>query len=470
MPNITTKFIIKHYDKKIKKSDDENISNKIYSISQEQVGIEKLKLKNKKYPYEESIFSRLSEMNIDELFTVLDSEYLNYDLMKTVSYMINLILSGKENNIKWKNYFDHLNKPTTKNYTIAYTDGLRGEKTKNSFVIKILTKNSDKDELTHECAVGIFGTNLLRRYIPNFVYMYGFFSKKSPLPIYEMIRGKHFTDSSLNSSQFMSVYLQTLFSIQLAYEKLNFTHYDLHTENVILREVNREKTYIYYPLISGDYYIEINGYISTIIDIARSYISIPDPDGRDEYVQLGKVARTAYAYRHGSSNKGPNPIYDAYKLLCKSLMKMRNDGNKNYSIFKNLLKYFNKEESPDEILDKQEDYYYGLPYTKTVLELSLMDWIKYCIDYCVSNGIQSPLVKEKPSNVLQTFFQKYKNIPKDIPNNIIDRLNYCSLVVENSLIKRYDEDYMKKIKEMMKNDLKEIRYPNAYMKAYNSLD
>ncbi len=171
------------------------------------------------------------------------------------------------------------------------------------YVLKYAVDQSDMDSIRHEAAIG-FSLNYLREHnlTLNFVYTYGLFQCARPLGGTEIITwcrdGPNNTeylaienipegitlDSALNSrelnintNQYVSIVLQIIYSLLVAYKEIFFTHWDLHTQNILLRRVPDDTVITYqYSNISKKHYVATHGYIATIIDYGMSSAKIND--------------------------------------------------------------------------------------------------------------------------------------------------------------------------------------------------
>lgn len=197
------------------------------------------------------------------------------------------------------------------------------------FVVK--APRRENISLIHEYFVGFFGTNTLRNVIPNFAYILGAFecslpsiteeekmkkskesfnlvcenSKKVYYVIYENIYDSvSFRDFARNcsSSSYMNIILQISLAISLAYHTFKFTHYDLHSENVLIRELENPIT-ILYPFKKSRVMIKTK-YIATIIDYGRSHIMY---NGENFGFNFS-----------GALKNRPFPMRDIYRVLTNS--------------------------------------------------------------------------------------------------------------------------------------------------------
>ena len=131
------------------------------------------------------------------------------------------------------------------------------------FIIKT-SRDSRYDEISHEAVCGFYVTNKLRKYIPNFMYVYGY-TKCSPAIIInkevenwcsstsgdnvsymflENIRdsqeiGEWVVDASYDN--FVKVVLQIFNALNVAYHYYGFVHHDLHKFNIMVRKFTPDK-------------------------------------------------------------------------------------------------------------------------------------------------------------------------------------------------------------------------------------
>lgn len=117
---------------------------------------------------------------------------------------------------------------------------------------KIVSTLIDQDEIPHEVAVGTYINNI-RKEIPNFSCIIDWGKRQCPYNIsnttvtncryivYEYIPGPTWESwlRYTNINSFLNCYLQILLSLKVAGRLYDFTHYDLHTNNIILRPVTQ---------------------------------------------------------------------------------------------------------------------------------------------------------------------------------------------------------------------------------------
>ena len=220
------------------------------------------------------------------------------------------------------------------------------DRAKQIFAIKTST---DTKNLLHELFVG-FQLNTLRNFIPNFAYVYGGFDCNYPKPIkkpkvpgmatiqdenklrgwcwnadgkmnmistilYENIAPsktlKDFLLGGATFDQWLNLYLQILFALRLAYDKLEFSHNDMHLNNILVRTIKGTSSsnpnyYIPYSTNRGTEYL-LTTKIATIIDYGFVH------------VKVGNEHFGVYNVRHfGVDPDKGRPIADAYRLLMST--------------------------------------------------------------------------------------------------------------------------------------------------------
>ena len=333
LPNIDN-TLVKLYDKK--RSDD---PKKYYESDELLYTMEKAIinsiLKTSGIDNEEckQLKTKFSQIDLYKLAVRANSSYYDPKIMEIDMCLINawipFPLEPKYRSMKL--FWDHLSKISSGGFGIIDKSN---KKTASQFVIKYSKfsdlksdqeenyKERDRDN-THELFIALHLNNL-RKKIPNFVYGFGYFNCQLPLDIgdtknsicnigghnkffiYEYLRGETLTSligsKKLKLDEILNYYIQILFSLDAA-QTIQFTHYDLHTGNIIIRPTET-KDFVAIPYSLGDeqYYI-ITKKIATIFDFGSSYINI---DGVS-YGKEGLEHAGVYADR-------PNQMMDAYKL------------------------------------------------------------------------------------------------------------------------------------------------------------
>ena len=192
---------------------------------------------------------------------------------------------------------------------------------KYNIVVK-KAKNSKFDEITlRDFCVGI-NLNKILNEAPFFVRTLGCFQHKNQFHIAtEFIDGINLKDFLQNRKstfiQFLNIFFQILLGLEIAQNKLNFAHYDLHTDNVLLIPTNQAFDVCLY----GYNYTIKHDYKPVMIDFGLSSVHTKGQT-------LGqKSLETKGIYNHLS------PGYDIYVFLlfCVDIVHTTN-----LSIFKGI--------------------------------------------------------------------------------------------------------------------------------------
>ena len=153
-----------------------------------------------------------------------------------------------------------------------------------------------------------------------------------------------------SSEEFLNQYLQTLFSLDIAEKEIGFTHYDLHDQNVLVRNPGFGTFQMRYDLSNGQtYYVEMDK-IATFIDYGHSHILY-----KDNSYGLHTYRLIPYCEFYDRVWT----LHDSYKLLLFSAMDARKYNNLEVlNSCSRLLKFFNLKEDIDYIMDNQRQYSY----------------------------------------------------------------------------------------------------------------
>lgn len=295
---------------------------------------------------------------------------------------------------------------------------------KNLFVTKAPRKIDAtlRANQIHEYFIGAFGTNTLRNKIPNFSFILGLFQCSPPYIdnysyavnesvrladskdrraltfcqndvtenqvnylLYENISNsttlKDFIVNGCTFEQYLNILSQLVLALELAYSECDFTHYDLHDENVLVRELPQE-ILIAYEIDGVKQYLRTK-YVATIIDFGRSHIKYEGNDFGYALIEGGVYPNRSY------------PMYDIYKILMFTLSSAAFGDNNmqtyigltddqiaqqgkfvNLDVFQNakeLVGYFNPQLERNNVsnhlitstdyLIRTRKFYYSLPYS-----------------------------------------------------------------------------------------------------------
>lgn len=333
-----------------------------------------------------------SPVDFQSLETELTSDFDNFGLMDSVSFLIQP--SSVNRNIL------NLEFLTQSTSALVYTASFPG--TSQILNLKNFDHSSDLSKIIHEIFVSLFGTNQLRKLIPNFCFTYGAFESKlhrgdrpwdpiasefwnftssedeedqnysrdnkieqsSVYLITENIQDSLDLSSMLPTAslkEFVNWYLQILLSINMAYKIIGFTHHDLHGHNILIRKIDNPR-YIQYIHKEQPLNLWVKS-IATIIDFELSYF---------DYQQQG------FSVFDMNLRTKSFPVYDAYTLTwsCMEHLINREDS---FDLAKRIYRYFSLEE-----VDDKSSQYNAIPYnerTRGNLDNLIDHTMEVCKDY-----------------------------------------------------------------------------------------
>jgi hypothetical protein len=323
----------------------------------------------------------------------------------------------------------------------------------DTLVMKCPRAPSKSNEMAHEVVIGLEGLNAIRDIIPNFSYVFGapelgppvFNDKKESIgwanqdkyrvryAIYENIDKAKPMGSLERPEELILYYLQAVCALKIANEICDFTHYDAHDENVLIRDVSQAPFYITYLIDNQDVYVRSLGSIATFIDYGMSHIVTRD--GRP----IGILDKNGGFRQMGIRPDESNVISDTYKLICMLLMRnyerlkrtnSREDEAMVFMCLKVLAYFFNVRSYTDITPDDIVSIIYGQWNMRFHIPLELtgkftgntftpywsMDGlIAHCVG--IANEINpANVVYDKPSNVLdrEMVFPSNKAVVKEL--------------------------------------------------------
>jgi hypothetical protein len=268
------------------------------------------------------------------------------NILRTLMCLNNSLDTSNDNEIgkgfPVRKYFTNLKQigsPSVEGY--AATAQIRGGE-ERPYVIKSpqVPNPRTSENILHEYFVGAFGTNFLRGDIPNFSFVMGVFQCSPPYisdrkvltycqndnsnnQVYNVLY-ENITDSmslgdfiikGCSYKDYLNVITQIVLALNLANKKIDYTHYDMHTENVLIKRLPHE---IYIPYPEG--YLKTK-YLAIIIDLGRNHIKYQGVNYGFSLVNGGIFPDRSYY------------MYDIYKILGSSLS-VAAFGNKNPNMFR----------------------------------------------------------------------------------------------------------------------------------------
>ena len=125
-------------------------------------------------------------------------------------------------------------------------------------------------------------------------------------------------NNELNTDEWYSALMQIIMTLITYQKAFNFTHNDLHTNNVMYNSTNKE--YIYYVYRKKTYRVPTYGRIYKIIDFGRSIFKFNGNIFCSDSFKSGGDAATQYNIEPYFDEKKPrlepNPSFDLCRLAC----------------------------------------------------------------------------------------------------------------------------------------------------------
>jgi len=125
-------------------------------------------------------------------------------------------------------------------------------------------------------------------------------------------------NNKINDKTWESIILQILFTLIIYQKCFDFTHNDLHTNNIVY--INTEKKYLYYKYDNVHYKIPTYGKIFKIIDFGRAAYTVNNKFIISDSYDLNGDAHTQYNcqpfYDKNKPIVNPNHSFDLCRLSC----------------------------------------------------------------------------------------------------------------------------------------------------------
>jgi hypothetical protein len=429
-------------------------------------------------------FSNGSDMKA--IFCLFDTLFLSESKSKTREKGLYNLSSNIQ---KWIKKMDKL--PVNSKEGFVYTANFFSPDIE--VIVKVPQKTNGNESKIREYFIGIKSINRLRSLIPTFVYTLGAFlcnkspnktelcnndlcnndlSKNTAFILYEKIPGDSIhtllKNDKINFDQWLVIFFQLLLGLEVAQREVRFTHFDLHTENVMIR---KNDAYSYnVPLDMSTYSIITPEFIPVIIDFGAA----------SSYIDTRYVGSFDYM-SHGMLNF-MIPGHDMYKFMTFCAKKTVNKELKTkivslFSFYENDDPYniLNDSEGIDKAVIaycKESTFSLVANYTP----MMLMNWIWEKKEY---RSILQPYISI--TERVQYIPIQYSNIIKEydnIFNYIKEGTDKAVELIENSIrlkssyvINKYNimilEKYNKDLKSHKLNS--KIKWMNKFISKYKSL-
>lgn len=373
------------------------------------VGEEKLLLESTRRcnPQHLSLYrDNLPKLSAEKLSKNIHTKFSNVEMMENVECLTNSIwyvssydAGSLTQNQRIRRYLNNLQQIGEGMGVEGYALNSYFKNADNMYIIKTSRFPANDKVIRHEIIVGLYATNYLRKYIPNFAYVYGGFRCSRPIidpstkkvvqwcgdndpDLAHYIILENITPSityrqyiqTATTTDFLQVYMQVLLALRTANELYGFTHYDLHFENILIRTIPEQPDnfLIEYPYANKiEYFIAKN--IATIIDYGTSHIEI---NGK-HYGRNGQ-------YRTGIYSDREWVIGDAYKLLLFTAMEAYNSHNNMVlDECRKMFQYFNLQEDMITAIEKQFPARFIIPLNEeTIKVININEYIAYIKSVC----------------------------------------------------------------------------------------
>ncbi|SHO33224.1 Protein kinase [Cedratvirus A11] len=386
-------------------------------------------------PPEADFLSHLNDNVVELLAGMVDREFYNENVLYFMSDVLYAVYYSnpykKELMLaKIKTWLTHLEQLSAGANGITLTAAL-GNLLRNDIVVKY----PKVDDLTHEVFVGLLGTNNLRKYIPNFSFIYGGFACSPPIigsddevkdfcvslrpgrplnyALYENVTPAVSANDlikRMSGEEFLNFYLQLVLALAVAHEQIRFTHFDLHDKNVLARELTRPVN-ILYPVRGKEYHIKTS-YIATIIDYGFSSFEYQGM----HFGNLGSLV--SYI-----GNVKDFPLYDAFKFLASAFITAANARNSSaLAAIREIFVYFTPE-SPERFAEVDSHWFHALPPRVADVDLS------HLIEYLVSLQPSALDVRGQSISCLE--------IDCSDKREVLEQVNFSSVKVPDSVTQLY---------------------------------
>lgn len=389
-----------------------NLINEIRKVSSQTLNKEEELLKRTHVcPVEKisNLQEHLGGLDSKKLKSLINDQFYNADVMKatmciteSVVYtqpMENGVLASNERIRNWFKDLKQIGSESVEGYAMS----AQFDNATNFFIVKS-PRNPKNTSSLHEYFVGAFGTNILRSIVPNYAYIFGGFECSPPIidsdtkevvawcnntdvPVfyilYENITPSiSLRDYTTNASgmEWLNMYMQILYSLHIGIKHIGFTHYDLHDENVLARDIGKENFWIKYETENGVEYL-LADRVATMIDFGISHVVY----NNEHYGTFDRIPYGVYPNRDFG-------LMDAYKFLMFSMFTASNANNQDVlNVGRIIFRFFNHVESLEEALSKQRPLFYFIPLSEDYKDVTLLDLTSY-----IRNNIEIDFIQTEP--------------------------------------------------------------------------
>ena len=414
----------------------------------------------------------ISRTDMKALFCLFDTLFLSeckiksrekglYDLSKTIQKwikkMVKISVNSKEGFIYITNFSSDI-----------------------QVVVKVAQKSNGLESKLREYFIGIKSLNKLRCLIPTFVYTIGAFLYPKPTKtgklehdiknentafvLYEKIDGETINTllkkNKLNFKQFLSIFIQLLLGLEVAQREARFTHFDLHSDNVMIRE--NDVTSYNVNLDMSTYSVVNPEFIPVIIDFGTSTCFI-----ENRYIG-------SYDYMKDGILNFIVPGHDMYKFLvycgyeAEPLIKQN---------IRSLFRFYGDNDPYNIVMDEKgfitskNEYCKKITFSQaaTYTPLIFIEWLlkEYSLesDILVSNRVHylpiqySSLIKE---------YDKIFKYTNDGIEHVIESIKKCITSTSSYVMTKYNINLLERYNDNLQSDelSRKIKDMNKYLDKF----
>lgn len=370
------------------------------------------------------------------------------------------------------------------------------------FAVKIANAHKSNNNLNHEAFVGLVALNKLRYKIPNFMHTYGIYHCNPPIingtniiswcpsptpnstnKIYLVL--ENIKDSKslfeiskhIDQQQTLEIFLQIYNALNVANKEFDFTHYDLHANNVLITLL---PYYISIPLYIGNSVLYLKTrHLARIIDYGMAHIKL----GEYSFGLYGKEHRGIYPERS-------YPMYDVLRILLSTYSDIfvKNLVTPLISeTYNSIFRFFNKNDIGQMLNYTFDELVYGDAINK-----DLDDLIIYVLSLCDESFINNEVFADTIPAICEDTcvdWSEFNDIifdRKKLPTTLYDffaTMQTFKYVIDKDSVNKTEEwlkqfdpysAYMKEYRNFYFNfqnnilDLKHIIIPDLYGISFNT--
>ena len=416
----------------------------------------------------------LKNISTDKLRYILEERFDNGPDMEAVLCLFEKIIfttatsKNENNNVLYtlssdiNNWITNINKLSViSREGIIYYGNILSQEIK--ILIKIPKKEQGFNSLLREYFIGLNSINKLRYIIPTFVYTLSAFlcsqpyydgdiintgelcnkkdSEKTIYVIYENIPGDTLTNilsnNDISFEEWLDIFIQVLLSLEIAQREIGFTHFDLHTSNVMIR-----KTDIKYDITLDNLSYNIHTQLlPVIIDFGTSCVFVQDRYiGSSEYMPYRMLNFIVSGY-------------DMYKFLVYSSLYAKSSLSKKirelFKFYGNNDPYYIISSGSNGIKNASKTFCSKVTdsFAATYTPLMFLEWIKKKYNKIVSKNIKISTRTQYKFLKYSSTVQEYKEF---INNNIDDKrdavelIEKCIDVLPSYILNKYNINILEK--------------------------